>query len=98
MFTVLVTAHRIMEWLIGKGIVTKMPMLHFLHTENFDFVKWYKPAFLVSWTIILLGMAMVFHKGQPDLHGISTLPGGDVVSVRYQEKLDPAQIRRVARR
>ena len=93
MFTVLVTAHLAMEWLIGKDHVKKFPMLHFLHTENFDFVKYYRPAFIVSWTIILLGMAMVFYKGHK-IYGID-FAGGDVVSVSYQQKLDPAAIRRV---
>ena len=68
-------------------------MLHLLHTETFDFVKWYKPAFLVSWTIILLGMGMVFYKGHK-IYGID-FAGGDVVSVSYRQKLDPALIRRV---
>jgi SecD/SecF fusion protein len=93
MFSVLVTGHLVMEWLIGKDIVRKFPMLHLLHTETFDFVKWYKPAFLVSWTIILLGMGMVFYKGHK-IYGID-FAGGDVVSVSYRQKLDPALIRRV---
>jgi SecD/SecF fusion protein len=94
MFSVLITGHIIMEWLINDGLVKKMPMLHFLHTENFDFVKFYKPAFAISWTIILLGIAMVVYKGQK-IYGID-FAGGDEVSVSYHQKLDPAQIRHVA--
>ncbi len=94
MFSVLVTSHMVMEWLIEKDIVKKFPMLHFLHTENFDFVKYYRPAFLVSWTIILIGVAMVFYKGNR-IFGID-FAGGDVITTSFQHKLDPGQIRTVA--
>jgi SecD/SecF fusion protein len=94
MFSVLVTSHMVMEWLIEKEIIKKFPMLHVLHTEKFDFVKYYRPAFLVSWTIILLGLGMVFHKGNA-IFGID-FAGGDVVTASFQQKLDPAQIRTVA--
>ena len=96
MFSVLVTSHMVMEWLIEKEIIKKFPMLHFLHTEKFDFVKYYRPAFLVSWTIILLGLGMVCYKGNA-IYGID-FAGGDVVTASFdaQHKLDPAQIRTVA--
>jgi SecD/SecF fusion protein len=94
MFSVLVTSHMIMEWLIEKEIIKKFPMMHVLHTENFDFVKYYRPAFIVSWTIILCGLAMVFYKGNR-IFGID-FAGGDVVTASFHEKLDPAQIRTVA--
>jgi len=94
MFSVLVTSHMVLEWLIGKEIVKKFPMLHVLHTEKFDFVKYYRPAFLVSWTIILLGLGMVFHKGNA-IFGID-FAGGDVVSANFHQRLEAAQIRTVA--
>ncbi len=94
MFSVLVISHMVMEWLIGADIVKKLPMMHVLHTEKFDFVKFYKPAFLISWTIILLGLVVVFQKGNA-IFGID-FAGGDVVSVSYHQKLDPAQIHVVA--
>ena len=94
MFSVLVTSHMVMEWLIEKEIIKKFPMLHVLHTETFDFVKFYRPAFLVSWTIILLGIGMVFYKGNA-IFGID-FAGGDVVTASFSQKLEPAQIRTVA--
>lgn len=94
MFSVLVTCHMVMEWLIEKDIVKRMRMLHFLHTENFDFVRWFKPAFPVSWTIIIIGLCVVVAKGHR-IFGID-FAGGDVVNVSFHQRLDPAQIRRVA--
>jgi SecD/SecF fusion protein len=94
MFTVLVLCHILMEWLIEKEIVKKMPMLHFLHTENFDFIRYAKPSFIVSWTIVILGMCVVFYKGH-SIFGVD-FAGGDVVTLAYHQRLDPAQIRTVA--
>lgn len=94
MFTVLVTAHMIMEWLIGNDIIKKMPMLHFLHTENFDFVKYGLPSFVCSWTIVLIGLGVVVYKGHA-IEGID-FAGGDDVSMSFHERLTPSQIRSVA--
>jgi SecD/SecF fusion protein len=94
MFSVLVTSHLIMEWLIEKDIVKKMPMLHFLHTERFDFVKYGLPSFIVSWTIVLLGLGVVFYKGH-NIFGID-FAGGDQVTLAFNQRLEPAQIRTVA--
>ena len=94
MFTVLVTSHLVMEYLIEKDIVTKFPMLHFLHTEKFDFVKYGKPSFIVSWTIVLIGVAVVIQKGDR-IYGVD-FAGGDVISVNFTQKIDDAKIRAIA--
>ncbi|HTB79840.1 MAG TPA: protein translocase subunit SecD [Opitutaceae bacterium] len=94
MFSVLVTGHIIMEWLIEKDIVKKFPMLHLLSKPNMDFVKWAKPAFLTSWTIVLIGVAVVFYKGNK-IYGID-FAGGDVINISFHERLDPSKIRATA--
>ena len=94
LFSVLITSHLIMEWLVESGIVKKFPMLHFLHAEKVDFVKYGKPAFIASWTIVLIGVAVVFAKGQK-IYGID-FAGGDLVTVAYKQHIDIAQIRTVA--
>jgi SecD/SecF fusion protein len=94
LFTVLITSHLVMEWLIETDIVKKMPMLHFLHSEKTDFVKYGKPAFIVSWIIVAIGVFVVIGKGQK-IYGID-FAGGDVVTVSYKQHVDPAQVRSVA--
>ncbi|HVW20469.1 MAG TPA: protein translocase subunit SecD [Opitutaceae bacterium] len=94
MFSVLVTSHMVMEWLIEKDIVKKVPMLHFLHTENFDFVKWFKPSFVFSWTIIILGLCVVVYKG-PRIFGID-FAGGEQINLSYSHRLEASDIRKVA--
>jgi SecD/SecF fusion protein len=94
LFSVLITSHLVMEWLIEGEILKRFPMLHFLHTENTDFVKWGKTAFIASWCIVLIGVGIVFMKGSK-IYGID-FAGGDVISVSYKQTPDLGQIRAVA--
>ncbi len=94
MFSVLVTSHLIMEWLVENEVIKKFPMLHFLHVEKVDFVKYGRPAFIASWTIVLVGVAVVFMKGDK-IYGID-FAGGDVLTVSYKQHVDLAQIRTTA--
>jgi SecD/SecF fusion protein len=94
MFSVLITSHLVMEWLIENDIVKKFPMLHFLHAEKIDFVKYGKPAFIVSWLVVLTGVVVVFSKGDK-IYGID-FAGGDVITVAYKQHIDIAQIRTTA--
>jgi len=94
LFSVLITSHLVMEWLIESDIVKKMPMMHLLHSEKTDFVKYGKPAFIVSWTIVLIGLVVVFSKGDR-IKGID-FAGGDVITVSYKQHIDPAEVRKVA--
>jgi len=94
MFSVLITAHLIMELLIDSGFIKKMKMRHILKAIHVDFVRFGKPAFAGSWMIVLLGLGVVFYQGNR-IFGID-FSGGDVVTLSYHEKLDVAKIRGVA--
>jgi SecD/SecF fusion protein len=94
MFTVLITSHLLLEWLVESEIVKKFPMLHFLHVEKVDFVKYGKPAFIASWCVVLLGVAVVIGKGSK-IYGID-FAGGDVMTVTYTHDPDLARIRAIA--
>lgn len=94
LFSVLLTSHMIVEWLVDGGIVKRFPMLHFLHPEKVDFVKYGRTAFITSWCIVLLGVATVFAKGHK-IYGID-FAGGDVITLTYQQKPDPVAVRNVA--
>jgi len=94
LFSTLLVSHLIMEWLIEKDIVTKFPMLHFFHSVKTDFVKWGKPAFIASWAVVLLGVAVVIYKGDK-IYGID-FAGGDVLTADFSQKIDLAEIRKVA--
>ncbi|HVS54553.1 MAG TPA: protein translocase subunit SecD [Opitutaceae bacterium] len=94
MFSVLITSHLLTEWLIESDLLKKFPMLHFLHAEKVDFVKYGKVAFIASWLVVLSGIAVVVSKGQK-IYGIDFV-GGDVISVSYQHTPDLAQVRTTA--
>jgi SecD/SecF fusion protein len=94
MFSVLITGHFLTEWLVEKNIVKKIPMMSFIKSINMDFLKYGRPAFIVSWTIVLIGVGIVFSKGEK-IYGID-FAGGDSITVDFKERVSSAQIREVA--
>ncbi len=94
MFTVLITAHMIMELLVDSGTMKKLRMGHILKAIHVDFVKFGLPAFSSSWLIVILGICVAFYKGN-EIFNID-FSGGDVVTLRYTEHLDEAKIRQEA--
>jgi SecD/SecF fusion protein len=94
LFSVLITGHFLLEVLIDLSWVKKITMHRILKEISVDFVKYGKPAFIASWMLVLLGVAVVVYKGDR-IYGID-FAGGDVVSVEFAQRLDTADIRRVA--
>jgi SecD/SecF fusion protein len=94
MFSVLVTAHLIMELLIDSGTVKKIRMRHLLKNIHVDFIRYGLPAFTSSWLIVLLGLGVIVYKGNEILN--IDFRGGDVITLKYTERLDDANIRQVA--
>uniref|UniRef100_UPI00404A2F57 protein translocase subunit SecD n=1 Tax=Cephaloticoccus sp. TaxID=1985742 RepID=UPI00404A2F57 len=95
MFSVLITGHFLTEWLVDKNIIKKFPMMSFIKSIKMDFLKYARPAFIVSWLIVLIGVGMVFSKGDK-IYGID-FAGGDSITVDFKERVSSAQIREVAR-
>lgn len=93
LFSVLITAHLVMEWLVYSDIVKKFKMRRLIKPIHVDFIKYGKPAFIGSWIIVLLGVAVVFYKGER-IYGIDFV-GGDVISLKFEQKIDTAKIRQV---
>ncbi len=91
LFSVLLCAHLLLEMLTESGTLTKMTMRHLLKNIHVDFVKYGKPAFIGSWLVVLLGIGVVFYKGNR-IYGID-FAGGDQVSLSFTQKLDTAQVR-----
>jgi SecD/SecF fusion protein len=94
MFTVLVTAHLIMELLIESGTVKKIRMGHLIKAIHVDFIRFGKPAFIGSGLLVIIGMATVFYQGS-SIFGVD-FSGGDVVTLQYSERLDVGKVREVA--
>jgi len=94
MFSVLITAHLIMELLIESGVLKKFSMRHLLKAIHVDFIRFGVPACGGSFLLVLIGLAVVFYQGNK-IFGID-FSGGDVVTLQYKEHLDVGNIRETA--
>ena len=82
----------IFDYLLKHGWLNHIGMLHLIKNPHWDFMKWAKPAFIASWTIILVGMCYgVFVRGKSTL-GIDFV-GGDAIRLSYKDKVGVDKIR-----
>ncbi|MFA6287045.1 MAG: protein translocase subunit SecD [Opitutaceae bacterium] len=94
LFSVLITAHLVLEVLIESQWIKKITMRRILKEIHVDFVKYGKPAFIASWLLVLAGVAVIVYKGDR-IYGIDFV-GGDVVTAEFSKRIDPAAIHKVA--
>ncbi len=95
LFTALVVTRLIFDFLIGKGMLKSLPMLHIIRAVNIDFMKLAKPAFILSWTIIAVGIgygAYRIEKG--NLFGPDFV-GGDSVTLGFSQEIPADKLREV---
>jgi SecD/SecF fusion protein len=93
MFTALVATRLIFDWLLARDLIKSLNMLQLIRNPKFDFMKLAKPAFIVSWLIILVGVGWGFKRGG-DAVGVE-FTGGDEITLGFaQDKIvDEAKIR-----
>lgn len=77
LFTALVVTRLIFDWLLAKNLIKSLNMLHIIRNTNWDFMKWAKPAFVVSWLIIIVGIGYGFKRGS-GVYGVE-FTGGDTI-------------------
>lgn len=94
MFAALVISRLFLDWAIYGGYVKKLRMFSILENTNYDFLKYARGAFIVSWLVVLIGVVTVFVKGK-DIYGID-FSGGDQVSLSFAKKVELADVRKVA--
>ncbi|HTL18349.1 MAG TPA: protein translocase subunit SecD, partial [Patescibacteria group bacterium] len=87
LFTALVVTRMIFDFLLDRGWLKSIPMLHIIRAVKLDFMKLAKPAFITSWLIIAVGIAVGFHRGR-SAFGRDFI-GGDSVTFAFQQKIDP---------
>ena len=77
---------------LSRGWLKSLKMLHIIRATKLDFMKLAKPAFAISWTIIILGLGYgVFVRGS-NLLGVE-LAGGDRSTIAFSEKIDAQKLR-----
>jgi SecD/SecF fusion protein len=94
MFSAVVVTKLIMEFLILPGTIKKLPMFSVLQNTKIDFLKHAKPAFIISWVIVLLSIGFVAYKGKA-VYGIDFV-GGDTVTLSYAQRLEVGDLRKAA--
>jgi SecD/SecF fusion protein len=94
MFTVLVTAHLIMEMLIDAGWMKKIKMRHLLKSIHVDFVRYGRPAAIASLLLVVVGVGVVIYKGN-GIYGID-FAGGDMIKLQFKDRLDIGKVRQIA--
>lgn len=63
LFTSLVVTRMIFDFLLERGWLKSVPMLHFIRATKLDFMKLALPAFISSWVIISIGLGWGIHRG-----------------------------------
>jgi SecD/SecF fusion protein len=92
LFTALVVTRLIFNFLLDRNWIKSLPMFHLIRATKLDFMKLAKPAFILTWTIILIGLGYgIFDRGSR-LFGVD-FAGGDSTKFSFAQKLDVEQIR-----
>ena len=93
LFTALVVTRLIFDFLIDRGMIKSIKMFHFFGVPKIDFMKVAKPAFIATWTLIIIGLGYgVFVRGH-NMMGID-FAGGDSVQMTFNQKIDAQEIRK----
>jgi len=94
MFAAVVVSKLLMEALILPGVIKRMRMFSVLQSTNYDFLKYARPAFIASWVVVVIGIAVVFVKGR-EIYGID-FTGGDTVTLSYAQRVESGSLRKAA--
>jgi len=95
MITALIATRLIFDWILEKGWLKTLRMLHLIRGSKIDFMRYAKVAFAISWSVIIIGCGYgVFVRG----HGVLGVDfaGGDTLILefnRQQGKVDPDKLR-----
>ena len=94
MFCALVVSRLFLEILVDANLIKRLVPITLFKESKFDFLNYRKPAFLVSWIIVIGGViALMVHKDH--IYGIDFM-GGDEMRMKFQEKLQIQDIYEVA--
>ncbi len=95
MFTALVVTRLIFDFLVTRGLLKKLPMMHIIRGSTIDFLKYAKPAFAVSWALIIIGVSYGLYRGK-NMLGVE-FAGGDSLTFSFNAAAKPGDgdVRRV---
>ena len=91
LFTALVVTRLLFDWLLDRGWLKTIHMLHIIRAAKLDFMKLAKPAFIMSWLLILIGVGYGVSRGK-SAFGVDFL-GGDTTTFKFEQKVPEDQLR-----
>ncbi|MGH8018066.1 MAG: protein translocase subunit SecD [Opitutaceae bacterium] len=91
MFAALIISRLLLELIVYTNAVKKIKMFSALGETHIDFLRYARPAFIVGWTVVAIGIGVVAFKGS-SIYGID-FSGGDELSLTFTERLDIPSIR-----
>jgi SecD/SecF fusion protein len=84
LFTALLVTRVVFDFLLERNLMKELRMLHIIRTTKLNFMKWAVPAFVFSWSLILIGNGYgIFVRGK-DVLGVE-FTGGTYVTVGYNQ-------------
>ena len=95
-FCALIVTRFLVDFLVHRVGVSNILGLNLLPEKEFDFFKFRKPAFIISWLIVIAGVIsiMVHHK---NIMGID-FTGGDEMTVSYEQRIDVGELQKTIKR
>jgi SecD/SecF fusion protein len=90
-FTSLVLCKGLLQWLINFDIIKRFEMTPVFQNTKIDFMRFARPAFVVSWAVILVGAAATVINWDK-AKGID-FAGGDEVSFSFVERIPESAVR-----
>ncbi len=91
LFTALVVTRLIFDFLLQRGWLKSIKMLHIIRATKLDFMKLAVPAFIISWSLIVIGIGYGIHRGK-GVFGRDFV-GGSSATFAFQQHVDDAEIR-----
>ncbi len=95
LFSVLITAHFVMEVLIDSQVIKKLTMFRMLKDLNVDFVKYGKPAAIGSVLLVVVSIGYVVFQGDR-IYGID-FAGGDQITAQFSQRIESGKIIELAK-
>jgi SecD/SecF fusion protein len=92
MFTALTVTRLIFDALLARGLIKKLNMLHLVRGSNINFLRVAKPAFALSWAIIIIGIGYGLFVRGGNVMGVD-FAGGDSVTLNYTQQVPVERLR-----
>jgi SecD/SecF fusion protein len=91
LFTALVVTRLIFDFMISQGWVKQLKMFHFFGVTKIDFMKVATPAFIATWTLIIVGLGYGVAVRGHNMMGID-FAGGDSKTFSFSQKVTQKDI------